>query len=55
MANLSAEVRREVNNGIAGVSRTMEGLDIRLNNLSNHAYQSTHQVCNNNTIQNSQE
>lgn len=42
MADLGSEVRREVNSGIAGLSRMMERLDSRVNNGSGHASQSSH-------------
>lgn len=42
VAELGSEVRREVNSGIAGLSRLMERLDNRVNKGSDHASQSSH-------------
>ena len=42
MADLGSEVRREVNAGIASVSRMMERLDTRENNRPRQASESNH-------------
>ncbi|XP_021769559.1 E3 ubiquitin-protein ligase RHF2A-like isoform X2 [Chenopodium quinoa] len=42
VAELGSEVRREVNSGIAGLSRLMERLDSRVNKGSDHVSQSSH-------------